>query len=241
MTTLEQRLRLVGRDLAFPREPDLRNAVVARIERRRSRRRVVLAFAALVLLALTVALAVPEARSAIQRWLRIGVVRVELVDELPKLRIQNRLLLGDRVTLGEASRRFGRPVLLPDLKEVGRPDRLYFFGRGPSRRVTALWGSRSEPKLLLQQFRGALEPEFAKKIAAGGTDVRFATVNGRPALGLFGEPHYFMYLDPETHQGVTDRVYLVGNVLLWESGDLTLRLEGDLNLAEMLRIARRTR
>jgi hypothetical protein len=30
-------------------------------------------------------------------------------------------------------------------------------------------------------------------------------------------------------------------VLLWESGDLTLRLEGDLEFAEMLRIARRTR
>jgi hypothetical protein len=243
VTTLEQDLRLLGRELDYPREPDLRNAVVTRVERRRRRKRVVLAFAALIVLALAVALAVPQARSAIQRWLRIGVVRVELVDELPKLRIQSRLLLGERVSLGEAQRRFGRPVALPDLKEVGPPDHVYFFGEGPSRRVTVLWGSRSGPKLLLQQFRGTLEPEFGKKIASGGTDVRFANVNHHPALGLFGAPHYFMYLDPETHQGVTDRVYLVGNVLLWQSPDgaVTLRLEGDLDFAEMLRIARRTR
>lgn len=243
MAELELQLRQLGTELAFPPAPDLRGGVRAQIAERRPRRRfrpaLVVAFAVLAILGAV--LAVPEARSQIQRWLRIGLIRVELVDELPKVAVQNRLLLGDRVSLEEAERLMGRPVLLPRLDDPGPPDELYFFGNGPSRRVTALWGTRSEPKLLLQQFRGAVVPEFGKKIAAGGTKVRFATVNGRPALGLFGEPHYFMYLDPETREGVTDRVYLVGQVLLWESGELTLRLEGDLNFAEMLRIARRTR
>lgn len=243
MAELELQLRQLGTELDFPSPPDLRGAVRARIAERRPRRRLrpalVLAFALLAIL--VAVLAVPDARSTIQRWLRIGLVRVEIVDELPKVAVQNRLLLGDRVSLEEATRLMGRPVLLPRLDDPGPPDAIYFFGSGPGRRITALWGTRSEPRLLLQQFRGDVEPEFGKKIAGEGTQVRFATVNGRPALGLFGEPHYFMYLDPETHEGVTDRVYLVGHVLLWESGNLTLRLEGDLNFAEMLRIARRTR
>jgi hypothetical protein len=241
VSELEQDLLLLRHELALPPEPDLRRPVLARIERRHRRRVAVLALAALVVVALATALAVPEARSALQRWLRIGVVRVELVDELPQARIQSRLLLGDPVVAAEAARRFGHAVELPRVKDLGPPDRLFVFGSGPSRRVTALWGSRSAPKLLLQQFRGTVEPEFAKKLAAGGTDVRFATVNGRPAVGLFGAPHYFMYLDPETHRGVTDRVYLVGNVLLWQSGELTLRLEGDLDFTDMLRLARRTK
>jgi hypothetical protein len=240
VTALEQELRALGADLDLPPVPDLRARVVQRIERRRRRRVAALAFAALALAAVATALAVPDARSTIRHWLRIGVVRVELADELPKLRVQSRMLLGDAVGAQEARRRFGEPVLLPRTSHLGAPDRLFFFGDGPSRRVTALWGTRAEPRLLLQQFRGTLEPDFAKKLAAGGTDVRFATVNGRPAIGLFGAPHYFMYLDPETHEGVTERVYLVGNVLLWQSGDRTLRLEGDLSFPEMLRLARRT-
>jgi hypothetical protein len=35
-----------------------------------------------------------------------------------------------------------------------------------------------------------------------------------------------------------ERIRLARNTLLWEHGPLTLRLEGDLSLAEALRIAR---
>ena len=87
-----------------------------------------------------------------------------------------------------------------------------------------------------------MSPELGKKVAQNErTSVRFATINGKPALGLFGAPHFRLSRDPATGEPVEDQVYLAGNVLLWEKGDLTLRLEGDLTFAEMLRIARRTR
>jgi hypothetical protein len=206
----------------------------------------VLALAALVV-AVGAALAVPDARSTILRWIGIGSVRVEFVDELPEVDVRGNLLFGRQTTLAAAERQFMHDLLLPPKDLVGEPDEIY-FGYGPAgRRVTYLWGTKEDPKLLLQQFRADVEPFFGKKViqdkklAEGGTKVRFATINGRPALGLFGAPHYLMYLDPDTGRPVDDQVYLAGNVLLWESGDLTLRLEGDLNFAEMLRIARRTR
>jgi len=248
MSVLEQQLRDLGRELAFPPEPDLVarvRAATARRGRPRWRRPLAIALLALAV-AVGAVLAVPDARSTVLRWIGIGSVRVELVDELPALEVQGRLDLGTEVGAAEARRRFGRPLLRPRGDEVGDPDAVY-VGAGPSGdRVTFLWGSPAEPKLLLQQFRGAVDPALGKKVVQDkklgqGTSVRFATVNGAPALGLFGAPHFLMYLDPVTGEPLEDQVYLAGNVLLWESGDLTLRLEGDLTFAEMLRVARRTR
>jgi hypothetical protein len=40
------------------------------------------------------------------------------------------------------------------------------------------------------------------------------------------------------HGGISDeRTYLAGTVLLWNRGDLLLRLEGDLTRAEAVRLA----
>jgi hypothetical protein len=245
---LELQLQALGRELAFPPAPDLVGrvrAATARPRRASWRRPLVIALAALAV-AVGAVLAVPDARSTILRWIGIGSVRVELVDELPDVPVRTTLPLGEEVSRAEARRLFGRPLLRPRLDDLGEPDAVY-FGLGPGgTRVTYLWGAREKPKLLLQQFRGAVDAGLGKKVVqdkktARGTSVRFATVNGRPALGLFGEPHFLMYLDPRTGEPVEDQVYLAGNVLLWESGDLTLRLEGDLEFAEMLRIARRTR
>lgn len=248
MTELELRLQSLGRELAFPPEPDLAGRVrAATVRARRAswRRPLVIALAAFAV-AVGAVLAVPDARSTILRWIGIGSVRVELVDELPDVPVRTTLPLGEEVSGAEARRRFGRPLLRPRVEDLREPDAVY-FGPGPGgTRVTFLWGSRDEPRLLLQQFRGAVDEGLGKKVVqdrktAKGTSVRFATVNGEPALGLFGEPHFLMYLDPRTGEPVEDQVYLAGNVLLWQSGDLTLRLEGDLDFEQMLRIARRTR
>lgn len=248
MTELELQLRSLGRELAFPAEPDLVGrvrAATARPRRPSWRRPLVIALAALAV-AVGAVMAVPEARSTILRWIGVGSVRVELVDKLPDVPVRTSLPLGEEVSQAEARRRFGRPLMRPRLADLREPDAVY-VGYGPGgTRVTYLWGTRDEPKLLLQQFRGAVDAGLGKKVVqdkktAEGTSVRFATVNGEPALGLFGAPHFLMYLDPRTGEPVEDQVYLAGNVLLWESGELTLRLEGDLEFEQMLRIARRTR
>ena len=73
MTELERALVQLGRELDLPTEPDLRSRVRERIERRpRYRRALVPALALLV--ALGIALAVPDARSAILRFFHIGSV-----------------------------------------------------------------------------------------------------------------------------------------------------------------------
>ena len=82
MTELERALVALGRELDLPPEPDLRSRVRERIERRpRYRRALVPALALLV--ALGIALAVPEARSAILRFFHIGAVTIERVETLP--------------------------------------------------------------------------------------------------------------------------------------------------------------
>src|SRR2546426_9394472 len=73
MTELERALVALGRELDLPPEPDLRSRVRERIERRPRYRRVLVPALAL-LVALGIALAVPEARSAILRFFHIGAV-----------------------------------------------------------------------------------------------------------------------------------------------------------------------
>ena len=62
------------------------------------------------------------------------------------------------------------------------------------------------------------------------------TVNGEPGVWL-EEPHlvFFEDLRGRVRQS-TGR--LAGKTLLWQHGDVTLRLEGDLSKEEALRIAR---
>lgn len=65
----------------------------------------------------------------------------------------------------------------------------------------------------------------------------------RPRAGYWidGEPHLFFSYRDERGQLRQDRSRLAGNVLLWERGDLTLRIEGNLTKVEALRIAESVR
>ena len=47
--------------------------------------------------------------------------------------------------------------------------------------------------LLITQFQAGLDYDFAKKIATGGTTVRFLTVNGGQGFWIAGDPHTFSY------------------------------------------------
>src|SRR5437879_12674088 len=86
MTELEQALVALGREVEFPPGPDLVRGVRARIDRRaRTRRWLVLALAVLAV-GIGVAMAVPDARSAILRFFHVGSVKVERVDTPPTAR-----------------------------------------------------------------------------------------------------------------------------------------------------------
>ena len=62
------------------------------------------------------------------------------------------------------------------------------------------------------------------------------TIGGRPALWIEGAPHEFVFVDPNG-QVTSAPLRLDKNTLLWQRGDLLLRLEGDLTLAQALRVA----
>ena len=89
--------------------------------------------------------------------------------------------------------------------------------------------------LLITQFRGEPTPEFLKKVTGAGL-VSFVEVGGEPGYWFSGEPHFFTYQDA---RGTLrdERTRLAGNTLIWQRGDLTLRLEGNLSMAEAVRIA----
>lgn len=243
MIELERALLAIGRDIAVPEAPDLTPAVLGRIDRPRvsyPRRRWVLAVAVAVIATLAATLAIPEARSALFRVLRIGGERIELVDQLPAVtpaptELDLEFVLGMQVTLEEARR-----TSEFDLRELDEtPDRAYRGARGT---VWFLYGTPERVRLLVAQTpRHSFAQDFIlKKLAGAGTQVEHVSVGGSPGLFLGGEPHVVLLLDSEG-QVVEESARLAQHVLVWESGGVAYRLEGDFDRETALRLARALR
>ena len=241
MTELELELVAIGRQLDVPEAPDVTTHVLARISAARPaprRRRLVLAFAVLALAALFATLAIPDARSALLRFLQIGGDRIELVDELPAVAPsppELDLILGERVSLDEARHRAAFDLL--ELEE--EPDSVYIGDRGT---VWFLYGSPQTVRLLVAQTpKLQIDESFLlKKLAGAGTIVETTTVRGAPAYFLSGAPHVVILVD-ENGFGVPESTRLARDVLVWEENGRTVRLEGDLTLAEATELAQSLR
>jgi hypothetical protein len=140
-----------------------------------------------------------------------------------------RLDFGERVSREEAERRAGFELL-----ELGeKPDAIFIR---PDGLVSVVYGDPDEPRLVLSQARGAIYDGFIKKVGQRGTIVRQVEVDGEAGLFVDGPEHFVMFRD-ENGQISDERTYLAGTVLLWNRGDLLLRLEGELTEAEALRLA----
>jgi hypothetical protein len=237
MTGLELELVAIGRHLDVPEAPDLAPHVLAQIgtpRRQAPRRRLVLALAVVALAVFLATLAIPDARSALLRFLQIGGDRIELVDELPAVAPsppELDLILGKRVSLDEARRLAAFDLL--ELEE--EPDSVYIGDRGT---VWFLYGRPDSVRLLVAQTpRLAIDESFLlKKLAGAGTIVETTTVRGVPAYFLSGAPHVVILVD-ESGTGVPETTRLARDVLVWEEDGRTVRLEGDLTLAEATELA----
>ncbi|HEY7206937.1 MAG TPA: hypothetical protein VH416_01750 [Gaiellaceae bacterium] len=223
MTELEQALVRLGGDVEFPPTPDLAGAVAGHLEpeRRRRRRPLVLALAALAL-AVAVAFAVPPARSAILRLFGVGGVTVVRVDVLPPA--QERPLgagLGSRTDAARIERELGFRFLLPPTN--GRPQ-LYQTTYSASTLLAV-----PQP-VLLTELRSGAGSGILKKLAGSGTRIENVRVNGAPGLWISGNVHVFV--TPQAPPRIA------GNVLVWQRGAVTLRLEGKLTKQQALRLAR---
>ncbi len=220
MSELERELRSLAEYVRWPETP----ALEPRLEPRpRRSRRVLLAVAVAVIVAVAVALAVPAARSALLRVLHLGGVSVEQADTLPRL--PPRPLdsaLGPRVTRGRAAAVLGRPVALPP----GTRGAVFHLRAGV---VSIVIGRRP---LLLSELRTGPEPVIAKTLAGSATHVSWFTLNDQPALWITGARHMVRFPAAPAR--------LAGNVLVWQSGPITFRLEGPrLGRATALALARR--
>ena len=242
--SLERELLGIGLE-AFPEPPDLASLVSARLERepspaRRARRRAVavLVAATLVVALASAVLAVPEARSRVLHWFGIGGVHVQLVDTLPPVAEGTPLSVGVPVSLAEARARVGFRILVPG-GDVGPPDEVY-VGHFSVDEVTLLYGRPDRVRLLLTEAVGTLNTAFAAKYVQGSAQVKQLEIGGQAAVWIAGAPHEFVFVAP--NGGVVSApLRLDKNTLLWQRGKLFLRLEGDLQLAQALRIARTLR
>ena len=241
MPELELALRDLGTSLDWPAEPDLEQRVLRRTREIPARRRLVprrMLVIALAVLAVAVgaAFAVPQTRAAILEFFHLRGVTIERVDELPTVPVQTGLgtFLGDPVTLG-AGTRACRASTSSCPRRSATPDEVYFQDGPPAGgMVSFVYGTSDDPHALFTQFAGRVDEVIFKKIASD-TKIEPVTVDGQPGYWLEGA-HFFSYLDRQGDMQ-SEQVRLAGNVLLWERGTRTLRLEADVSKAEALRIA----
>ena len=242
MTELELQLRELGSSLAYPVTPDLASAVRRRLAeprrlwwRARSRRQALAIALAVLAVSAAAAMAVPSARTAILRFLRIGSVTVERVETLPPARERPLTSdLGRRVPLAEGARAAGFRMLLPPLD--GAVEHVYVRSGVQS----ALLDVPGSGAVLLTEIPGRNQLDWAKKFSSSRTRIEQVSVNGAFGMWLEGAPHVVTFTDRAGRvQQFTTR--LAGNVLVWTRGDLTLRLEGKLTKERALELARSIR
>jgi hypothetical protein len=229
MSVLEQRLSDLGRALEWPETPRLEVDLERRPAGRPWLRPLALGLAlALATLGAVLALS-PGARSAFLEIFRLQGASVELVETLPEVQAQ-RLDFGEQVSREEAERRVGFQLLeLPGAD----PDAVYVRS---DRAATLVYGDPERPRLVLTQLRGAVYEGFVKKVGGSGTRVEEVSVAGERGLFVSGDDHFVMWLD-ENFDVADEPTYLAGTVLLWNRGELLLRLEGELTKAEALELA----
>jgi hypothetical protein len=205
--------------------------------------RLAVAGLAIVVVAGTVLVASPGTRRAVADWFGLRGVEIESREELPAT-LGTELDVGARVPLAEAETQAGFAVLLPPVDRFGEPDAVFVAPAPSGARVTLLYRATEQLPatdatgvgLLLTQF--VADPDRAalrKSIAAGGS-IEETTVDGEPGYWFEGEPHGVTFTD-EHGELLEDSSRLAGNTLVWEHGDLTLRIESALTRAETVRIA----
>lgn len=231
---LEQRLVALGAALDLPPAPDVAPRVLAELPTRRPARRsprrsVGIALVAALLVA-GGAMAAPPTRHVILRILGLRGVRIERVPHLPSPPAGTRGLgLGRRIPLDDARHAAAFTAVLP----AGSPA-AYLNHDIPGGRISLRLG-----RMLIIEFRGTATP-FLFKVIGPRTTVKRVRVNGRPGVYLLGAPHEVLF-QAQTGQVQTDRIRLAGNVLIWQRGPLTIRIEGTPTLRQALTVARSLR
>lgn len=226
-------------DWPEPSSPDLdvvRWMGRPRPETRRRRRWAPATAALVVLVALSLVLS-PQAREAMADLLGVAGIEIEFTPGF-KDPVGAGLDLGRQVSLDAAVEAVDFPVSVPDWP--GEPDGVY-LSEG---RVHMVWaGGEGLPAsgdagvgLLYTQFHSdGVSDRLVKSLGPGSTVIPIE-VAGWSGFWIEGDPHVISIEDDSGHR-VEEKPRLAGNVLMWETEEVTHRLETMLELGEALRIA----
>ncbi len=146
--------------------------------------------------------------------------------------------LGPTVSLDQARSDAGFGLLVPTASGYTDPGEIHLTGVQPFTRVTLKYPDQT----LLTEFLGELQPDAFQKIVGGGTTVAPVKVGASNGWWIAGAPHELVlqFRDPDG-QTRWQQVTVSGNVLLWQVGDVTLRLETPLDRALAIAVARSLR
>jgi RNA polymerase sigma-70 factor (ECF subfamily) len=199
----------------------------------------ILAAIALILLALALLGARQDVRDALAE--RLGLRGVQItqlpspVTRVPSTQLGARLSLGQSTTLTAARKSVTFDVVVPAM--LGEPDEVYVLSSPPGGQVALVYAARDGIPFANTTGVGVLLTEFQATIQSGGpilkglppgSRLEDVTVNGAHGYWIDGDPHVFFFQDTAGHtQSETTR--LAANVVLWEHGPLTLRLESALD------------
>ena len=255
--SLEERLRLAGRALRYPRTPAISAAVRRRVgATRRGGISLRVRIAAVILALLAAAWAVPDVRARIIEFIQIGVIRIfpaeptstpgssgavppvqvpltaTSIDEprpQPPSVVSIAGLAGE-TTLDEARTQVPFEIRLPTYPPgLGTPDRVFVQDDGPT--VILVWLDEVNPDTV----RISLHQIGPRGFYLDKYEPRVleeTEVNGEPAIWAEGPYLVRLSVGREDFRRLVD-----GNTLVWKSGGITFRLESTLTLPEAVEIA----
>ena len=126
------------------------------------------------------------------------------------------------------------PVVVPGSDGFSEPDAVYVDQSVPGGVVFFLYGSRDRPTALLSQFPAG--SVFAHKSVGPGSTVEEVEVDGARGYWIEGAPHQFVFEDVRGRMR-HESLRLATNTLVWEREGITLRLEGELERDQAIRVA----
>jgi len=199
------------------------------------------ATAVLVVVVVALLLISPQARRVVADLLGVAGIEVSFDPEL-ETPTGAGLGLGRTVGLQDGIDSVEFAVSAPD--RLGSPDVVFLSGLPTSGRLDMVWeggatlpaAGRHNVGVLYSQFQGSLDGEGFNKSLGRDTEVAVVEIGVVPGFWIEGAPHVISYEDASgTRHAETTR--LSGNVMMWESGGVTHRIETSLSLEETLSIA----
>ena len=199
----------------------------------RRRRTVLLLVAGLLLLA--------AAAVAAKVVIDLGALTIDTIPGRPTAlpsAVASGPTVGHPASLEEAQREAGFPAQVP--AALGDPDAVWVDSSDDGARIVLAWTANGAlPPIdglpwgaVLYEFHGQFE-QASKSVFLDGNTFEDAKVGGRDAIWITGRHE----LDLVTGDGTYARYLVTGNVLVWESDGIVLRLETSLDLPAAVEVA----